>query len=78
MCTNCAVFVANLFCFASEYDFIVQLVNANWVVLVSKFSSTARYIDDLFCIDNNLLVIIYVLVRLMIKVYMGFIQISQL
>ena len=54
MGTNCAVFVANLFCFAYEYDFIVQLVNANRVDLFFKFSGTARYIDDLFCIDNNL------------------------
>jgi hypothetical protein len=53
MGTNCAVFVANLFCFACEYDFIVQLVNANRVDLVSKFSGTARYIYDIFCIDNN-------------------------
>ena len=54
MGTNCAVFVANLFCFAYEYDFIVQLVNANRVDLVYKFSGTARYIDDLFCVDNYL------------------------
>ena len=31
MGANCAFFVANLLCFAYEYDFIVQLVSANWV-----------------------------------------------
>ena len=48
------VLFSNLFCFAYEYDFIVQLVNANRVDLVYSFSGTARYIDDLFCIDDNL------------------------
>jgi hypothetical protein len=54
MGTNCAVSVANLFCFAYEFDFLVQLVNANRLDLVSKFSGTARYIDDLFCVDNDM------------------------
>ena len=54
MGTNCAVFVANLFCFAYEFDFLVQLVDANRLDLVSKFSGTARYIDDLFCVDNDM------------------------
>jgi hypothetical protein len=54
MGTNCAVFVANLFCFAYEYDFLVQLVDANRLDLVTKFSGTARYIDDLFCVDNDM------------------------
>jgi hypothetical protein len=47
-------FRCDLFCFAYEYDFIVQLVNANRVDSVFKFSGTGRYINDLFCIDNNL------------------------
>ena len=54
MGTNCAVFLANLFCFAYEFEFLVQLVDANRVDLVSKFSGTARYIDDLFSVDNEL------------------------
>jgi hypothetical protein len=54
MGTNCAVFVANPFCFAYEFDFLLQLVDANRLDLVSKFSGTARYIDDLFCVDNDM------------------------
>jgi hypothetical protein len=46
--------VANLFCFAYEYDFLVQLVDANRLDLVTKFSGTARYIDDLFCVNNDM------------------------
>ena len=76
MGTNCAVFVANLFCFASEYDFIVQLVNANRVDLVSKFSGTARYIDVFIALIIIFLVIFYMLVGLMIKVYVVFTKIS--
>ena len=53
MGTNCAVFVANLFCFACEYDFLVQLVNANRGDLVAKLSGTTRFIDDLFSVDND-------------------------
>ena len=42
-----------LFFVAYEYEFLVQLVDANRGDLVAKFSGTARYIDDFFSVDND-------------------------
>jgi hypothetical protein len=47
MGTNCAVFVANLFCFTYEYAFITRLQRAGRVALIRQFRYTKRYIDDL-------------------------------
>ena len=47
MGTNCAVFVANFFCFTYEYAFIERLVTGGHTVLLSQFRYTLRYIDDL-------------------------------
>ena len=55
MGTNCAVFVANLFCFSYEFEFIEQLVQANTpaaLSLLRKFRFTKRFVDDLFSGDN--------------------------
>ena len=47
MGTNCAVFVANLFCFTYEYAFITRLQRAGQAALIRQFRYTMRYIDDL-------------------------------
>ena len=52
MGTDCAPLVANLFLFASEYEFMKGLLKDN-ITLAIKFSNTYRYIDDLLCINNK-------------------------
>jgi hypothetical protein len=54
MGTNCAVFLANLFCFTYEYEFLVQLVANRKRTLIQKFMYTSRYIDDLLSLYNEL------------------------
>ena len=48
MVTNCAPFVANLFFFCYERDFMLSLSEDTNLML-----STSRFLDDLFNIDNN-------------------------
>ena len=52
MGTNCAVFVANLFCFTYEFDFISRLIEKNRLDVVSQFRFTIRFVDDLLSCDN--------------------------
>ena len=52
MGTNCAVFVANLYCFSYEFEFISQLVNLNKIELLKSFKYTLRFVDDLLSLDN--------------------------
>ena len=52
MGTNCAVFVANLFCFTYEFDFISRLIEQNRLDVVSQFRFTIRFVDDLLSCDN--------------------------
>ena len=52
MGTNCAVFVANLFCYTYEFDFVQQLIDANEIELLRHFRFTARFIDDLLSCNN--------------------------
>ena len=52
MGTNCAVFVANLFCYSYEYDFISRLVAAGKFDLLRRFRFTRRFVDDLLSCDN--------------------------
>ena len=47
MGTNCAVFVANLFCLTYEYAFITRLHRAGQAALIRQFRYTMRYIDNL-------------------------------
>ena len=54
MGTNAAVFIANLFCFTYEYEFVTRCVDAGRVDLLSKFRFTMRHINDLFSADNSL------------------------
>ena len=48
MGTNCAVFVANLFCYTYEFDFVAQLVRLRLIALLRAFKFTKRFVDDLF------------------------------
>ena len=55
MGTNCAVFVANLFCFSYEFEFIEQLVEMNTPTALNvlrQFKFTKRLLDDLLSGDN--------------------------
>ena len=48
MGTNCAVFVANLFCYTYEFDFVAQLARLRLIALLRAFKFTKRFVDDLF------------------------------
>ena len=52
MGTNCASFVANLFLFCYERDFMKSLSRKNQADIIEAFNSTSRYLDDLLYIDN--------------------------
>ena len=52
MGTNCAPLVADLFLFCCERDLMLSLSDNNQTDIISAFTSTARYLDDLFNIDN--------------------------
>ena len=50
--TNCAPFVADLFLFCYEKDFMKSLSRENQADIVEAFNSTSRYLYDLLNIDN--------------------------
>ena len=50
--TNCAPFVADLFLFCYERDFMLSLSDNNQTDIIEAFNSTSRYLDDLLNIDN--------------------------
>ena len=53
MGTDCAPFIANLFLYAYEFQWIdKQIKNKNFNIL-KKFKGCCRYIDDLFVINND-------------------------
>ena len=52
MGTNCAPFVADLFLFCYERDFMKDLSSDNQADVIKAFNSTSRYLDDLLNIDN--------------------------
>ena len=52
MCTNCAPFVADLFLFGYERDFMLSLSDINQADIVEAVNSTSIYLDDLLNIDN--------------------------
>ena len=52
MGTNCAPFVADLFLFCYERDFMKSLSRENQADIIEAFNSTSRYLDDLLNIDN--------------------------
>lgn len=52
MGTNCAVYLANLYLFTYELDFVKRLKDANRFDLFDRFQFTIRYIDDLLSLKN--------------------------
>ena len=52
MGTNCAPFVADLFLFCYERDFMTSLSGVKQAEIIEAFKSTSRYLDDLLNIDN--------------------------
>ena len=55
MGTDCAPFLANLYLYALEFDYLAKLNKSN-PFEARKFSKCFRYIDDLLCFNNNNLV----------------------
>ena len=47
MGTNCAAFVADLFLFCYERDFMTSLSDVKQAEITEAFKSTSRYLDDL-------------------------------
>ena len=47
MGTNCAVFIANLFLFSYEYEFIKHCIDSGRIDIIKQLRYTRRYIDDL-------------------------------
>ena len=52
MGTNCAPFVADLFLFCYERDFMLSLSDNNQADIIEAFNSTSRYLDDLLNIEQ--------------------------
>ena len=52
MGTNCAPFVANLFLFCYERDFMTSLSADNQADIIEVSKSTSRFLDDILNIDN--------------------------
>ena len=52
MGTNCAPFVADLFLFCFERDFMKDLSSYNQADVIKAFNSTSRFLDDLLNINN--------------------------
>ena len=52
MCANCAPFVADLFLFCFERDFMLFLSDNNQTDIIEAINSLYRYLDDLLNIDN--------------------------
>ena len=50
--TNCAPYVADLFLFCYERDFIKSHSRENQADIIEAFNSTSRYLDNLLNIDN--------------------------
>jgi hypothetical protein len=51
MGTNCAGFLANLYCFTYELNFMERLVKTGQFDMARSFQRCQRYIDDLLCLD---------------------------
>ena len=52
MGTNCAPFVADLFLFCYERDFMTSLSDDNQADIIKAFNLTSRYLDGPHNIDN--------------------------
>jgi hypothetical protein len=52
MSTNCAIYLANLYLFTYEFDFIMRLLKSNTCpVVLHSLSLVRRFVDDLFVLD---------------------------
>jgi hypothetical protein len=52
MGTDCAPFLANLYLYALEFDFLDRMTKTN-IYIARKFSDSFRYIDDLLMLNND-------------------------
>ena len=53
MGTDCAPFLANLFLYSYECDWMCQKLKNKEFDILNKFKNCFRYIDDLLCINND-------------------------
>jgi hypothetical protein len=53
MGTNCALFLADLFLYSYEADFIQGLLKKNETKLARSFNFTVRYTDDVMSLNNS-------------------------
>ena len=53
MGTDCAPFLANLFLYSYECDWLLKKFEQKDLKLLNKFNYCFRYIDDLLCINND-------------------------
>ena len=52
MDTNCAPFIADLFLYCNERDFISDFHKSKRHDLIDMFNDFSRYLDEIFIIDN--------------------------
>jgi len=53
MGTDCAPYLANLFLYSYEFDFMNKLLKEKKWPILRKFNKCFRYIDDLLTINND-------------------------
>ena len=53
MGTDCAPYLANLFLFSYEFDFLYSILKQKDFATLYKFNKCYRYIDDLLAINND-------------------------
>ena len=53
MGTDCAPFLANLFLYSYEYEWLLKKFENKEFDILNKFNYCFRYIDDLLCINND-------------------------
>ena len=53
MRTDCAPFLANLYLYSYEYQWLVKKYENKEFDILRKFNYCFRYIDDLLCINND-------------------------
>ena len=53
MGTDCAPFLANLYLYSYEYQWLLKRYGAKDFDVLSKFKYCFRYLDDLLCINND-------------------------
>ena len=53
MGTDCAPFLANLFLYSYEFDWMYKMLDDKKFDILAKFKYCFRYIDDLLCINND-------------------------